>query len=78
MMQATTADGYRLIHEGAITFSQMEANGIRVDVPYLQETISDVGHRIDHISLRLKEQDVWDQWMRKFGAGKANINSTGN
>lgn len=63
------------MHDGAVTFGQMEANGIRVDVPYLRQTMEDQANRITHLTNRLKETEIWDKWVVRYGAEKANITS---
>ena len=70
----TTKDAYDLFHEGQIAFSQMESNGMRIDVPRLNKTIKKVEQRIIELSAALKKDDVWKLWRRRFGQN-TNMNS---
>jgi len=73
-MQATTKDAYRLMHNGAIAFSQMEANGIRIDVDLLEKTTKNVARKIRSIQVELEEDDLWKQWKKTYKS-KANMGS---
>ncbi len=37
-MKRAKPEAYQLMHEGAITLAEVEANGIRIDVEYLKKT----------------------------------------
>lgn len=68
-MQATptTADAYRLFHEGTEAFSRAEAAGMRIDVRRLDETIRRVTDRIRALRARLRESEVGQLWRKTYG-----------
>jgi DNA polymerase-1 len=73
-MKPTTADAYRLVHEGVLALSQIEVNGMRVDVGRLRSTMERVGKKIQSLEAELKGGSVFDKWRRRFG-GKASLGS---
>ena len=62
------------MHDGAKALAAVEANGIRVDVDYLDKTIGKVQRRIDSLTKKLKEGEEWKVWQRVYRA-KANLGS---
>lgn len=73
-MIPTTRDAYQLFHDGCIELAKIEANGMRVDVPRLDRTIEKVSTRIDQLTKKLKEDEVWIAWEKEYGR-EANIQS---
>ena len=73
-MKLTQDDARQLMHEGVIALAQVEANGMRVDVPRLERTIEKVGRRIKMQEELLREDDVFKTWRRRFGQ-KTNLGS---
>ena len=69
-----TNKGYRLLHEGCIALSQVEANGMKIDTKYLHKAITQTGQKIDDIILQMKEDKIFKIWRREFGR-KTNIGS---
>jgi DNA polymerase-1 len=67
-VKATTADGYRLFHEGSVALAQVEANGIRIDMKYLEHTYYEIGDKCNDLIKALKEDEVWKTWTRRFGS----------
>lgn len=74
MRTIATRQAARLLHDGAIAFSEMEHNGVRVDVPYLEEQIEKVGERIRKKTARLRKDKVYETWRKRFG-DKSNLGS---
>lgn len=72
--QATTADGYRLLHDGALALAQVEAAGVRIDTSYLKATDAEITQRIATLEAELKRDNVWKIWRRLHGM-KANLGS---
>ncbi len=66
-MTPVLADAVKLFHEGSMAFSAMEANGIRMDVPYLTSTIAALGTRITNLEERLMAHEVYDTWRKRYG-----------
>lgn len=71
---ATTADAYRLLHDGACALARVEEAGIRIDVGLLDRTIEEVGRQIAALEKELKLDDFWRVWRKRFG-DRANIGS---
>jgi DNA polymerase-1 len=74
MIEPQITDAYQLFHEGVLALSQVESNGMRVDVPLLDKTISDVTAEIQTLTSELKQDKVWQVWKRRFGE-KAKLGS---
>jgi len=70
----TTKQAYEFFHRGTLAFSQMEARGIKIDVDYLEATMTDVGNQIKQLEREFKGSKIWKQWQRRFG-DKANVQS---
>lgn len=62
-----TPESYQLLHQGAIALAQVEAAGIRIDVPYLERSIVEVGDRIKAMEGELREDAVYKLWRRRYG-----------
>ena len=73
-MKPATKDAYRLMHDGALALARVEEAGMKIDVPRLDETIEKAGTRIERLSAKLKCDDVWKTWRRRFG-GRSAIGS---
>lgn len=71
-MNAATPAAYDLLHHGSLALADVEHHGIRVDVAYLQAAIKKTDNMITKIEGRLKEDEVWKVWKRRFG-GKAKL-----
>lgn len=69
-----TREAYELFHEASVAFSRMEANGIRVDVPYLDRAIQETEQKIQDISRRMRDDKVYRLLRRRFG-DKTNTGS---
>lgn len=66
-MTPTLREAYDLLHSGAAALSQVEANGIRVDVKYLYRTIRETEGRIGKLEGELKGDEVYRTWRQRFG-----------
>jgi DNA polymerase I-like protein with 3'-5' exonuclease and polymerase domains len=62
-----TPDAYRLLHEGTIALAQVEANGMPIDMDYLEKAITDAEERVRSIRSELVETEIGKRWKRKFG-----------
>ena len=65
-MKPTRQDAYQLFQEGVLALADIEENGIRIDETYLAQAISDAGKKIDRLTDRLQNNEVWKVWQRKF------------
>lgn len=77
-IKATTKDAYKLLHQGTLALSQVERNGIRIDVKYLQHAIDKTKQMIRRMESDLKTdpecKEVYKAWRKHYGE-KMNINS---
>jgi DNA polymerase I len=60
-------NAYKLMHEGALAFSDMEQNGIRIDVPYFKTQRKNIKQQIMMLGLELDRSEELRIWRRKFG-----------
>ena len=63
---------YSLLHEGSLALAEVEANGIRMDVDYLNEAMSRVKAKIAKLEKRLKSHKIWSEWWKTVGQ-RANL-----
>lgn len=73
-MKPISREAYNLFHEGMLAFADIEANGFCVDVPYLDNAIEKIDKKVNRLTERLKQTDIWKQWERKY-RHKANLTS---
>lgn len=67
MRVTPTHAGYQLLHEGTLALSQVESNGLRIDVGYLKQTRQDLRVKCTDMERQLRESKVWKRWQRRFG-----------
>lgn len=66
--------GYDLLHQGSIALAEVEANGIRIDVPRLDGAMAGLAKSIRSLRVELEASSLWKVWRRRFGA-KASLGS---
>ncbi len=66
--------GYDLIHNGIIALSKVEANGIRMDVKYMDATIESLTKKISGYNSKVRMSTVGKLWQKRFGL-KTNYGS---
>lgn len=65
--QYPTAGAYQLLHDGALALADVETNGIRIDVPYLDATIARVEGDIAGMEAQiLKDEICTEYWQPMF------------
>jgi DNA polymerase-1 len=65
-VQATTRDAYQLFHKGLLALAQIEHNGIKVNLEYVDRTIKETQERIKSMEEELKKDEIWVKWKRRF------------
>lgn len=65
-MSMDTLGAYRLLHEGSILLSRIEANGIKVDEDYLQKAIHSVRQDMAEYEQQMRKDEVFAVWSRMF------------
>ena len=73
-VDAIRQEGYQLLHDGLVELSQVEANGIRIDVPRLLATKEDLKNKIRGLRKEMEEEKVFKLWRKKYGS-KTNLTS---
>ena len=71
----TPIQAYYLLHEGTLALARAERNGIRVDVEYLEEKISDLEKQICDLEDHFKSSRFYSQW-KGFQGKEPNPNSS--
>ena len=69
-----TRESYKLLHNGAIAFAEIERAGIRIDTAYLDKTIDRTWRRVKRMRRKLAKTEVMKTWKKKYGA-RTNLNS---
>jgi len=67
-VRTSSPAAYRLFHEGTLALANVEANGFRVDVDYLQRAIKKSEKKIKRMEEKLREDDVYKTWRKHYGA----------
>ncbi|KKN88281.1 hypothetical protein LCGC14_0248430 [marine sediment metagenome] len=67
-MKPATPQAMELMMKGAIALSQVEADGMRIDVDYLDKTIKKVTRNIARQTEKLKESEEWKVWKKLYGS----------
>ena len=73
-MRPITNQSYKLLHDGCVALSQVEANGIRIDTDYLEKAIHETGLQIKELSDNLKQYKIYKMWRKTYGS-KTNLGS---
>lgn len=60
--------------EGAQAFADIEENGMRIDVPYVDRMIVETGDKIREMESSLRNDEVYHTWRKVFGE-KADVGS---
>lgn len=66
--------GYQLLHDGTLTLSRMENNGIKIDMAYLSQAMGEVSDKIQSLTDRIRASKEFYYWSRRFGSD-TNLNS---
>lgn len=62
-------DAYHLLHRGAVTLAEVEANGMRIDLSYLDKTIEETAARIKRLEENLRGCEEYKLQRRRYGQG---------
>ena len=61
-----SADGYNLLHEGTLALSDLESNGIRIDVDYCEKQKERLGRLVKKNMRWLESDDIVKKWKKKY------------
>lgn len=67
-------EAYRLIHEGSLALSQIESNGIMIDLDFLSKTIKKVESDIADIEQQMRSDPIYRLWHKTYGE-ETNLSS---
>lgn len=68
-MVPATPEAYNLLHEGAIALAEVESNGMRVDLGYIDRCIKKTKKRIERIvEEQLNPSEVVQLWRKMYGS----------
>lgn len=73
-MRTMNETAYRLLHDGCKALARIEANGIRVDMGYLESTTARLDKEIEDAEKSLRGDKVWRRWVKRY-KDKANLGS---
>ena len=65
---SSTLDGYNLLQQGTIALADIEANGMRIDVDYMNRAINHTTTQIRKMEKKLAKNEVHKCWRKTFGA----------
>lgn len=74
MLKPLDPAAYQLMHDGSLALADVECNGIRVDVDYLESAMEDMDRRIEHSTEKLRTYEAFEVWRRAYGQ-KMNLDS---
>lgn len=66
-MQASTPEAFKLMMKGSQAFTEIEANGMRIDVDYLDRMIKQTGKKIKEMEYNLRKDEVYKTWRKRYG-----------
>jgi DNA polymerase-1 len=69
-----TPEAFKLMLEGSQALARMEANGMRVDIAYLDKMLAQTADKLQELHAKLKQDEIWRVWQKQYGA-KADLDS---
>lgn len=63
-----THEAYRLLHDGSIALAEVEANGFKVDLDYLEKAKESTTKTINELESELRADPIFKEWKKRFGA----------
>jgi len=73
-LRPITNQAYKLLHDGCVALSQVEANGIRIDTDYLKRAIEETTTQINEMTSGLKHYKIYKTWQKRYGS-RTNLGS---
>jgi DNA polymerase I-like protein with 3'-5' exonuclease and polymerase domains len=65
----TTYEAYQLLHNGAIALSEIQMNGMKVDIGYCKQEYRKLNKRLNHLTKSLYGYEAVRRWKHKHGKG---------
>lgn len=66
-IKCATPESYDLLHQGVLALSQLEMNGIRIDLEFLNKAIRKAEKKIPKLEAELMDTKVFKRWQKTFG-----------
>jgi len=66
-MKPSTVDAYKLLLDGSAALTNVEHNGMRIDVKYLDRMIEQTAIKTKQMESKLKEDEVYKTWRKTYG-----------
>ena len=66
-MKPASLEAYRLLHEGSLALAQIEGNGMKIDMPYLEKALETTQTKIWEKEEELKESKTFKLWTKHYG-----------
>ena len=73
-IEATTADAYKLIHDGVLALARAERQGIRIDLEYCEKKKHHLTRQINRLQKKIQDTKFYRRWEHIYGA-KTNVYS---
>lgn len=67
MKHRTTPEAYRLLHDGTLALAEIEANGVRVDMNYLESALDRSAKQIQSLVKKMEADEVYKVWKKFYG-----------
>ena len=74
-IKPTGIHGYQLLHEGMLVLSEMERNGLHVDIDYCKKQEAHLARRISHLQKKFEHSDLAKKWKSVY---KGNFKMSSN
>lgn len=62
-----TPEAYKLLHDGVLALSKVEAAGMKIDTEYLDKAIHDTRNKIITLESKIMKHKFWRTWKKMFG-----------
>jgi len=66
-IQPVLSGAYELLHRGSLVMAEMEHNGLRVDLQYIEQIQQQIKKRLDHLATDLGRDPIFARWHQIFG-----------
>lgn len=73
-MQTSSPEAFKLMMDGMQAFTEIETNGMRIDVPYLDRIIKQTGKKVQEMEQSLRDDEVFSTWRKIYGS-KSDLGS---
>lgn len=72
--RTATPEAFKLLLDGSLALSQIETNGIKIDVDYLKKATEEITEKIVTLENQLRSDEIYTAWRKRWGQ-KTNLGS---